>query len=114
MAGAIPTDAQLVHDGLLSISWSDGDTLHYPLDHLRARCPCAHCAPKHGDVKPPLTADEFRGVGLKSLEETGTYAMQIGFTDGHSLGIYTHDHLLAIGFPEGEAPVATTPRSFDV
>jgi DUF971 family protein len=64
--------------------------------------------------KPPLTRERFRGVQLRSLDEVGTYAFQISFNDGHGLGIYTYDHLQAIGFPEGEAPVASPPPVFEV
>jgi len=114
MPGPVPVDANLVADEtLLAIEWSDGQVLHYPLDLLRARCPCAHCVPEHGNG-PPLDPESFHGVGLQSLRETGSYAFQIGFTDGHGLGIYTWAHLQAIGFPEGKAPTPKPPGAFEV
>jgi DUF971 family protein len=99
---AEPTDARLVDDGLLAITWSDGRTLHYPVDHLRANCPCAHCSP--GVEAPKRQREEFAGVRLKSLEQLGSYAFRIAFDDGHDLGIYTWPRLLALGYPEGQAP----------
>jgi DUF971 family protein len=114
MGAVEPTEARLVGDDLLTITWSDGRTLHYPLDHLRASCPCAHCAPAVLDG-PPLERELFAGVRLKRLEEIGNYAFRIAFSDGHDLGLYTWPKLLAIGFrPEEEPPPLPAPGSFEV
>ena len=112
MSALSPTGASLVDPQVLVISWSDGKTLHYPLDHLRAACPCAHCQGHYEGEKPPLHKDQFRGIGLRSLDEVGSYAFQIAFTDDHGLGIYTWPQLREIGFDEGEAPVPESPGTF--
>ena len=114
MSPLSPTGASLVEPQLLAISWSDGTTLHYPLDHLRAACPCAHCQGHYEGEKPPLHKEQFRGIGLRSLDEVGSYAFQIAFTDDPGLGIYTWQHLRGLGFAEGEAPVAEPHDSFEV
>lgn len=114
MAEIEPTGAELLSEHLLAITWSDGRTLHYPLDHLRAECPCAHCSPTF-DERPRLTREAFAGITLRNLEEVGSYALRIAFSDGHEMGIYTWGKLLAIGFPEGQAPPPVPPpEAFDV
>jgi DUF971 family protein len=103
MPSARPTNARLVNDELLEIAWADGNVLHYPTHELRARCPCALCTNRPPGA-PPLTPDAFPGIKLKSLKQIGSYAFQIGFDDGHALGIYTFDKLREMGYPEGTAP----------
>lgn len=89
----------------VDITWSDGHTSHYDFAYLREHCPCATCKEdreKHDKVegktnrsaaalpmfKPKVTA---RGASA-----VGSYALQIEFTDGHSTGIYSFDHLREI------------------
>lgn len=114
MSGSRPVGVELIEPRLLSIAWDDGKTLHYPLDHLRAACPCAHCQGHYEGEKPPLHPEQFPDVRLRTLEEVGSYALQISFTDDHGLGLYTWQHLRGLGFPEGEAPVPEAPPSFEV
>lgn len=107
MAEIVPTAADMIGDDLLAISWSDGRTLHYPLAHLRARCPCAQCSPEPGRARPD--PETFAGIGLKRLKQVGAYALRIGFTDGHDLGIYPFTRLREIGFAPGTEPVVKPP-----
>ena len=93
----------MVHDGLLAIPWSDGVVLHYATHELRAECPCAMCTNRPPGEPLPEPAD-FPGIKLESLKQIGNYAFQIGFDDGHALGIYSFDKLRRIGHPEGQAP----------
>ena len=101
MDAPVPVDARLPDEDHLLIEWSDGTSLIYPLDQLRARCPCAQCVDEWtGEVRVSPTM--FPGITLKSLEEVGNYAFQIGFSDGHDTGIYTHELLRRIGAPPPE------------
>jgi ATP-binding protein involved in chromosome partitioning len=100
---ARPAGAKLVNDHLLAINWSDGTVLHYAMHELRAACPCAMCTNRPPDA-PPLSPGDFPGIKLQSLKQVGNYAFQIGFDDGHALGIYSFDKLRRIGHPEGQAP----------
>jgi DUF971 family protein len=89
----------------VDITWSDAHTSHYDFPYLREHCPCATCKEtheKHANVdakaaggtsvlpmfKPKITA--------RAASTAGTYAVQIEFTDGHSTGIYSFDHLREI------------------
>ncbi len=112
MALPSPTDARLLGEELLEISWSDDRRLHYPIDRLRAACPCAHCS--NSDQPPPEPAS-FPGIRLQSLDQVGNYAFRIAFSDGHDIGIYTWPRLLQIGHEPGQVPAAPpAPPAFEV
>lgn len=98
-----PTNARLVNDALLEVAWSDGAVLHYPTHELRAACPCAACSNRPPGAEP-LRPGAFGGIKLVSLKQVGNYAFQIGFDDGHALGIYSFAKLRANGHPPGQAP----------
>jgi DUF971 family protein len=85
----------------VDITWSDGHASHYDFAYLRDQCPCAMCdderkkkqaAPRAGPAlpmfKPKVTARQAKAIG--------NYAVQIDFSDGHSTGIYSFDHLRTI------------------
>ena len=115
MPAVRPTAARFITDQLLEITWADGRVLHYPAHEIRARCPCALCTNRPPDT-PPLAAEDFADIRLKSLKQVGTYAFQIGFDDGHALGIYSFDKLREIGYEPGQAPIAPRkpPTEFPV
>ena len=88
----------------VDITWSDAHTSHYDFAYLRENCPCATCREereKRGKLgvktvgssalpmfKPKITA--------RAASAVGNYAIQIEFTDGHSTGIFSFDHLREI------------------
>ena len=92
----------------VDITWSDGHTSHYDFPYLRDHCPCALCnderqkkekfgastgsAPSSTAVLPMFKPR----AKAKSATAVGNYAIQIEFTDGHSTGIFSFDHLRQI------------------
>ena len=87
-----PVDARVLEDETLLLVWSDGRESRYPLDALRAACPCAVCVDEWtGEVR--VRREMFPGVTLRNLGEVGRYAFRIGFSDGHDTGIFTFQHL---------------------
>lgn len=104
----------------VDIIWSDGHASHYDFLYLRDQCPCAMCNDERekkargGSVSGP--APTLPGAGVlpmfkprlagKTAQAVGNYAIQIGFTDGHSTGIYSFDHLREI------CPCAACQREF--
>lgn len=82
--------------GTLSLAWSDGTSYELPFKYVRGECPCAACI------------DEFTGARILDLDTipesiipeqmamTGNYALKISWSDGHSTGLYTWDHLHTI------------------
>jgi len=89
----------------LKIDWSDGHHSEYGLAYLRDECPCATCTGAHGTepqkagYSHPKT-DPFQlyqpKLRMLEIEEAGTYALKINWSDGHSSGIYSYDYLRRI------------------
>lgn len=89
----------------VDITWADGHASHYDFAYLRDRCPCATCNEER-ENKQQLTATspaQFAPLPLfkpkpraQSASQVGNYAIQISFSDGHSTGIYSYDHLRSI------------------
>jgi DUF971 family protein len=88
----------------VDITWADGHHSHYDFAYLREQCPCANC----DDQRRKQSAAEASGAGKNVLplfkpkagargaQAVGNYALQIEFTDGHSTGIFSYDHLRTI------------------
>lgn len=82
--------------GLFEIHWDNDTSFQLPFKYVRGECPCAGCI------------NEFTGeriLDLDSIPETivpeqmqasGNYAIKLTWSDGHSTGLYTWDHLLSI------------------
>lgn len=89
----------------VDITWSDAHTSHYAFPYLRKHCPCATCKEERDEKRE---ADAGRAgsssalpmfkpqVTARAASTVGSYAIQIEFTDGHSTGIYSFDHLREI------------------
>jgi DUF971 family protein len=82
----------------VKIDWKDGHSSEYELQYLRDRCPCAQCTGAHGTTpRPKATDSPFQmyapKVKMTSLEPVGSYALRMIWSDGHSTGIYSYQHL---------------------
>ena len=89
----------------VDITWSDAHVSHYDFPYLREHCPCATCKEtheKHAKADPNTAGGSsvlpmFKPkIAARAASTVGTYAVQIEFTDGHSTGIYSFDHLREI------------------
>lgn len=89
----------------VDITWSDAHTSHYDFTYLRENCPCATCreerekSDKLGSTIGAASAalPMFKPkVSARAATAVGNYAVQIEFTDGHSTGIFSFDHLREI------------------
>ena len=89
----------------IEIDWKDGHHSSYPVGYLRDECPCATCTGAHGTVpkktgysNPASSPFQMFQPVLKMLgvEPVGNYAIRINWSDGHSTGIYSFDHLRRI------------------
>ncbi|MBM3775774.1 MAG: DUF971 domain-containing protein [Acidobacteria bacterium] len=92
----------------IQIDWKDGHLSAYGLHYLRDHCPCATCTGAHGGP-PKAPASPFAmyrpALRIDSVEPVGHYALRIHWSDGHSTGIYSFDHLRKI-CPCGECATA--------
>lgn len=92
----------------LAIEWADGHQSDFSARQLRDMCPCARCIdelsgrPIHD---PTTTAAD---ITTAQVTLVGHYALSIGFTDGHSTGIYPFVMLRERGSAAGSVP-ATPP-----
>ncbi len=94
-----PVEIQRDGESSIVIRWSDESTTTWTARELRQSCPCATCREKRRGEKqtsqtkprmlPVLSAAEARPLGIESMRPVGTYAYNIGFTDGHSSGLFT-------------------------
>jgi len=94
-AGPIP---QAIHrsDDAVTITWAEGHVGVYPARALRLACQCAMCIDEMSGrpvLDPTSVPDD---VAPLKLSLVGAYAIRIDWSDGHSTGIYTYEHLLAL------------------
>ena len=92
-----PTELRVSSDrAALTVSFDDGASFRLPAPLLRAMTPSAqdrgHGGPSFEPV-PGVGADAV----LDRVEPVGRYAVRLGFSDGHSSGLYTWERLHRIG-----------------
>lgn len=84
----------------VDIVWSDGHASHYDFPYLRDHCPCALCNDernKKSQIPASAALPMFKPkVTAKGAAAVGGYAIQIQFSDAHSTGIFSFDHLREI------------------
>ncbi|MCL5744529.1 MAG: DUF971 domain-containing protein [Acidobacteria bacterium] len=85
----------------IKIDWKDGHASEYDLKYLRDKCPCAVCTGAHGTPpRQPAESSPFQmyqpALKMLSVEPVGNYAIRINWSDGHSTGIYSYEHLRGI------------------
>ena len=86
----------------IKIDWKDRHSSEYGLQYLRDKCPCAGCTGAHGTApRPPGgQSSPFQmyqpALKILTVEPVGNYAIRIHWSDGHSTGIYSYEHLRSI------------------
>ncbi len=93
---------------VVEIVWADGATT--PIHHrtLRGFCPCAHCQGHQGPIEwvEGMASLPDAALELVEIAEVGQYAVQLGWGDGHSTGIYSFSYLRELAgleaLPEAE------------
>lgn len=102
MANSNPTSVDISKSSGVTIEWADGHRSQYELQYLRDRCPCAMCGKtEEGHAPAPKAAagpfPMFKPrTHLQDVEEVGHYALRFFWSDGHSTGIYSYEHLRKI------------------
>ena len=77
------------------IVWKDGHKSVYTGYALRLACPCASCVDELSGRRRLREESISTDVHPLAMEPTGRYAMRFHWSDGHSTGIYTYEHLRA-------------------
>jgi DUF971 family protein len=91
----------------VDITWADGHSSHYDFAFLRDECPCATCNDERARKEVFASAGPSSSSAAvlpmfkpkataRSANAVGNYAINIAFSDGHSTGIYSYDHLREI------------------
>jgi DUF971 family protein len=89
----------------IKIDWKDNHHSEYSLAWLRDECPCATCTGAHGTepeksnysaTAPSPFKMYAPTLKMTSVEPVGNYAVHIAWSDGHTTGIYSFDHLRKI------------------
>jgi DUF971 family protein len=107
MNGTVSTDPEHIAISKskgIRIDWKDNHHSEYGLNYLRDRCPCATCTGAHGT--PPRQPSGASPEGpfpmfkprltMLGVEPVGNYAIRVSWSDGHSTGIYSYEHLRRI------------------
>ena len=86
------------NERVLIVEWQDGKACRYPFAGLRAVCPCAQCQGGHANMGRPADRNLLAGatdpeITVESIDQVGTYAISIHWSDGHWQGIYTWQYL---------------------
>ena len=88
-----PLDIRQVGPKELEITWSDGHVSRYPVAHLRRACRCAACVDERTGaqiLQPDQVSEDIKPI---RVEPVGRYAIHFTWSDGHTSGIYTFEHL---------------------
>jgi ATP-binding protein involved in chromosome partitioning len=92
----IPYSITRRDDGIF-IEWEEGTHQgFYPARALRLACPCAACVEEMSGRPLLDPAVVPRDVRPLSVALVGAYGMRINWSDNHSTGIYTFEHLRRI------------------
>jgi DUF971 family protein len=88
-----PTLVRRVSPQQTDITWSDGHFSSYPSWYLREHCPCATCVEEFTGRRLLPKGSIPSSLERVAVETVGNYALSFRWSDGHSTGIYTFEHL---------------------
>jgi DUF971 family protein len=94
---SLPQDLKaLRNERVLRITWNESHVGDYDFHRLRSNCNCAGCVDENTGLRilDPRTIPA--DIAITDMQLVGNYALRIHWSDGHSTGLYTWDHLLAL------------------
>ena len=90
--GPVPQAIHRAADAV-TITWAEDHVGVYPARDLRLACPCAECVEEMSG-RPLLDSTRVPDdVAPLRISLVGAYAIRVDWSDGHSTGIYTYEHL---------------------
>jgi len=88
-----PTSIRQTGPRELEITWTDGHVSLYPVAYLRRACRCAACIDEWTGaqiLRPDQVPEDVKPV---RIDPVGRYAIHFTWSDGHTSGIYSFEHL---------------------
>jgi len=96
----MPQDLQASRaDGSLTITWAEGRTSRLPFLFLRTECRCAGCVDEGTGIRTLDVTKIPPDITIEKMELVGSYAVRIGWSDGHNTGLYTWTRLEELSKP---------------
>ena len=80
-----PVDIDIDRDRAVTVTFEDGAVCEFPVEALRAACPCAGC---RGTRERGRDVVVGRGISVRDAQLSGAWGLSIDWSDGHSTGIY--------------------------
>lgn len=81
-------------EGVLQLEWDNGGwSVRLPYKWLRGECPCAACRDEWTGARildPAAVPDDIK---VADMDLVGSYALKIGWSDGHGSGLFTWENL---------------------
>ncbi len=96
MPDYFPTAMRQASETEIAIVWNDGHESIYPVRHLRLHCKCANCVEEMSGRPMLDPASVPADVKPITVNPVGRYALHFAWSDGHTSGIYTFEHLRSI------------------
>ena len=89
--------------GHIYVKWPDGSESLIPNKEVRVSCQCAACRQEYTgeQILDPGTIPDT--IEAKSVTTLGNYAVSIAWSDGHTSGIFSWDHLRGLARKNGSA-----------
>ena len=87
----------LTDQKLLELQWNNETVHRIPFKVLRGLCPCAGCVNEVTGERMIDVNTIAEDIQPTSLGHAGSYALKIAWTDQHDTGLYTWEHLRAVG-----------------
>lgn len=88
------TDVTIERERAVTVTYADGVVCQFPLDRLRAACPCASCRGWRERGEPAWPRPGSSGsISIVDAELTGAWGLSPVWSDGHESGIYAWANL---------------------
>ena len=94
---ALPQDLKALRgEGLLRITWSPQHVGDYRFKFLRGQCNCASCVDENTGIRVLNLNSIPDDITITDMQLVGNYAVRIHWSDRHSSGLYTWQHLFSL------------------
>lgn len=96
MAEIWPKSLRQVDDDKLGVTWSDGHESVIPVRTIRLSCRCANCVEEMSGR--PILDEKSVPADVRPvvINPVGRYALHISWSDGHTTGLTTYEHLRSL------------------